>query len=312
MQKKVLSLVGFKQSSAIQEYLDEFPDMYVELSYKMDKEFLEEVAPLLTGRVASVHACCPLEPTFPNFGSYDTEVLEASFTTIEKSFKTAQRFGADILVLHPGYSTDFAIPSDNQRRKELLDDPSFHPYIFKEEGSISSPSYPDSPVYQKHFLQTEIALVRVAQMGKKYGVRLAAENLNPRVGYLCQTPQDMISLIQGNPDLSICLDVGHLWISSCLYGFDYFAAIQTLLDTGRVITCHLHSNSSQQEAAVFADDHHSLDKHNFPYEQVLTMLQGTGANLVLETIENPRENTLLLSRLLIGENSRPEIANNFQ
>ncbi len=298
MQKQVISLVGFKSLSAIAQYLNEFPTMHVELSYKMSRQFLEESAPLLAGKVASVHACCPEEPIFPNFGSHDQEVLKASYKAVEESFRTASRFQADILVLHPGYVTDFAIPSDNQKRKQLLSDPSFESYVYKEEGSICHPSYPHSDIYRYHAEQAVKELASVALLGKQYGVRLAVENLNPRVGYLFQTPDEMLALTLDNPDLYICLDVGHLWIASCLYGFDYFAGLRSILGTGKVINCHLHANSSNREEERYADDHHSLDRYAFPYDEVIAILLETEANLVLETVENPRENTLLLQSLM--------------
>ena len=298
MQKRVLSLVGFNSSDEIEQYLDEFADMQVELSYKMDKQFLDKVAPMLSGRVASVHACCPREPIFPNFGSHDQEVLKASYLAVEESFRTASKFHSDILVLHPGYVTDFAIPSDNQKRKELLSDPSFLSYVFKEEGSICSSSYPQSDIYRSHAEQAIKELQKVALLGKTYGVRLAVENLNPRVGYLFQTPQEMVALTRDNPDLYLCLDVGHLWIASCLYDFDYFAGIKTILDTNRVINCHLHANSSNRLEQKYSDDHQSLDTYGFPYESLVAILLETKANLVLETVENPRENTLLLNALM--------------
>lgn len=298
MQKRVISLVGFKSALAIGQYLSAFPEMHVELSYKMDKQFLDEVAPLVSGRVASVHACCPLEPIFPNFGSHDKEVLETSYKAVEESFKTAYRFQADVLVLHPGYVTDLAIPSDNKKRQMLLSDPSFQAYVFKEEGSICFPSYPLSDVYRSHAKQATAELKKVALLGKKYGVRLAVENLNPRVGYLFQTPEEMVALTTEHADIFLCLDVGHLWISSCLYEFDYFAGLKRILDTGRVINCHLHSNSSSKPEGIFADDHHSLDKHGFPYEEVVSTLVQSKANLVLETVENPQQNTALLIRLM--------------
>lgn len=303
MQKNVLSLVGFSSFCEIETYGKTYPDMAFELSYKMSKKFLQEVTPLISGKVASVHACCPQEPIFPNFGSHDEKVLEASFSAVERSFRTARQFKAETVVLHPGYVTDVAIPSDNKRRQALLDDPSFSPYVFKEEGSICYPSYPQSEVYRSHADQARKNLKLVVSLGKEYGIRLAVENLNPRVGYLFQTPEEMISLIHVDPELFICLDVGHLWISSCLYGFDYFSALEAILATGRVINCHLHGNSSNKEHNIYSDDHHSLSKYGFPYERVVRTLVGTQANLVLETVEDPYENTELL--LALTERRRP-------
>lgn len=298
MPKIAISLAGFHSFAEIERYLQQFPEIYVELSYHMSEEFLQEVTPLIRGRVASVHACCPQELLFPNFGSHDAVVLQASLEAVEVSLQTANRFGAEVLVLHPGYVTDLEVPSDSKKRLELLDDPLFAPYVFKKEGSICHPSYPHSDVYRYHAEQAVKELANVARLGKQYGVRLAVENLNPRVGYLFQTPDEMLSLTLDNPDLCICLDVGHLWISSCLYGFDYFEGMQAILQTQRVIHSHLHANSSNRLNHIYSDDHQSLDAYGFPYKKVVSLLHASGANLVLETMENPVENTELLNALL--------------
>jgi sugar phosphate isomerase/epimerase len=95
-------------------------------------------------------------------------------------------------------------------------------------------------------------------------------------------------------DVYLCLDVGHLWISSFVYEFPYLPAIQRILDTKKVVNCHLHSNATNAGMKRFSDDHHTFDKHDFPARQVLGLLVESGANLVLETVEEFDYNTRFL------------------
>ncbi len=293
MQKQVMSLVGFSSAVEIAAYKAAFPHMHYELAYTMSRMLLSEVVPMLSGSIASVHACCPSLPIFPNFGSHDPSVLAESYDAIIQSFETAQSCNADIVVLHPGYVSDWSMPSSNATRKKLLDDPVFSKYIAHADGAICNSDYPNQEVYRYHASQAIQELENVARIAKSYGVRLAVENLNPRVGYLFQTPWEMEQLAALR-DVYLCLDVGHLWISSFVYEFPYLPAIQRILATGKVVNCHLHSNATNASKNRFSDDHHTFDKHGFPARQVLELLVETSANLVLETVEEFDYNTLYL------------------
>lgn len=293
MQKHVMSLVGFSSASEIAAYKTAFPSMHYELSYKMSEQLLSEVSPMLAGRIASVHACCPALPVFPNFGSHDEQVIAQSYDAICKSFETARSCNADIVVLHPGYVCDRAMPSSNAARKKLLDDPSFSRYIVHADGAICGADYPNQDIYRYHAVQAFKQLEHVAQVAKTYGVKLAVENLNPRVGYLFQTPWEMERLA-ALQDVYLCLDVGHLWISSFVYDFPYLPAIQRIIETDKVVNCHLHSNATNTAAKHFSDDHHTFDKYGFPARQVLELLAGTHANLTLEMVEDFDYNTRFL------------------
>lgn len=298
--KPVVSLVGFGSVEEIARHAKKYPSVFYELSYKMSVAFLDAVTPFLEGRVASVHACCPSLPIFPNFGSHDQQVLQESYAAVEDSLKTAHRFGADILVLHPGYACDQAIPAENQERTRLLDGPLFEPYIGVKQGSICKPDYCSQPIYQHHATQAIKQLVDVGKLATSYGVKLAVENLNPRVGYLFQTPQEMLALAQKSPDLHLCLDIGHLWISSAVYGFSYLSSLEQIVATKKVVNCHLHSNSTKKDMHIFSDDHHSVDRHGFPIHAVLDILAMSEANLVLETVEALDHNTDILLQELVS------------
>lgn len=304
-----ISLVSLLSASSLQEVIrlheaiNPANPMSFELSYEMSKPLLDSMAPLLKGRVVSVHATCPSTEFFPNLASGDAGVLHQSITDLRSSLDTACSFGASFLVLHPGYATDISIPSNSKMREKLFTGEEFQPYIWKQEGSVCVPEYTQTALYIGFKDQAVRNLCSFAKECSQRGVTLAVENLNPRVGYLFQTPDEMVALVEENPELSICLDVGHLWVSSCLYGFDYMEGVKKILATGKVVTTHLHSNSShsgEDQASIrLEDDHDSFDRWGFPYERITEEIITNGANLVLEVKKNPLENYLLLQDLVV-------------
>lgn len=301
-----LSLVAFSKAEEVAEYLrDAGEEASFELSYMMAPAFVEEVAPLLRNKVLSVHACCPATECFPNFASADPEVLAQSFADMDETLETALRFGASIVVLHPGYATDSAMPSSYAARKVLLAGAEFASDARSGEGSICVPDYTRRSSYKQFAERTMERLADLAERFAAHGVRVAAENLNPRVGYLFQTPEEMVEAAHLHRNLGLCLDIGHLYISSFAYGFDFLEAIRTIAATGKVLTCHLHGNSSNP--GRFRDDHQSLDRNGFPYKEALEILRGTGANLILELLEEPLRNSRLLKRFLAADGAASQV-----
>lgn len=290
-----ISLVGFKTKEEVQSYIDHIPHARFELSYKMNQAFLDELEPIIQGRVVSAHAACPNQPIFPNFASHDPDVLEQSLEAVKRTLETCTRFGATTMVLHPGYVTDLGIPSENHARQALLDDPSFLPYIGVADGAICRTDYPESEGYQRHSRQAMKQLAFVAELGTQYGVTVAVENLNPRVAYLFQKPEEMVALAENH---TLCLDIGHLFIASGVYGFDYLLAIEQILATGKVVTSHLHTNSTDPAQRRYRDDHHNLDQNTLPIHQSLCLLNQANVQLVLETVADPVHNTRVLNALI--------------
>lgn len=294
-----LSLVDMKDVGEVSAYLDQAGDEgRFELGYTMSAEFLDELEPLIAGKVLSIHACCPATEFFPNFASADPRVIARSFQDMGDTLKTARRFGASVVVLHAGYATDSGMPSAYRLRSELLGREEFRADVRFKDGSICGPDYNRKESYLRFAARTKENLIELAGVYDEFGVRVAAENLNPRVGYLFHTPDEMVALTKLHPNLGVCLDVGHLYICSFVYGFDYLEGIREIVSTGKVFTCHLHSNSSGP--GRFKDDHQSIDKNGFPIGAVLDILAGSGANMVLELLEEPLRNDRLLRRMMAG------------
>lgn len=300
----VMSLVVMNSKAEVSNYLSGLEPVGArdaarfELSYTMSPEFLDELEPLITGRVPSLHACCPATRNFPNFASADPAVIAESFSDMKATLATARRFGASIVVLHAGYVTDSPMSALFKERSALLARQEFAEDIRHADGAICGPDYNRTGKYMRHAARAKENLITLAALYAREGVEVAAENLNPRVGYLFHTPDEMVEIASLHPNLGICLDVGHLYISSFAYGFDYIEGLRAIVATGKVLTCHLHSNSSSP--ARFRDDHHSIDRNSFPIGKVLEALAPSGANLVLELLEEPLRNHLLLRSLLSG------------
>lgn len=295
-----VSLVGMKSLKAIGAYISEIgPEARFELSYQMSADFLAEAEPLIRGRVLSAHACCPSTEFFPNLASADPSVVSQSLADMNSTLKTALDFGARIVVLHAGYVTDLAMPASYEARKLILSRPEFLKDIRYADGAICGPEYCESSSYRLYAERAKERLVALAHRYAMQGVRLAVENLNPRVGYLFQTPGEMVELAALDPDLWICLDVGHLYISSFAFDFDFLNAVRMIINSGKVATCHIHSNSSGP--GRFRDDHHSMEFGAFPLGEVLKILVTSKANLVVESVEDLMKDTEVLRKAAAAE-----------
>ncbi len=305
----VLSLAGLKTKEEILEYIAGFEaatsrKALFELSYTMGQDFLNSVKPELYGRTVSVHAACPSTEFFPNLASNDANVIERSNRDLYRTLETAVDFGASFVVVHPGYVTNRAIPTDEALQQRLLTSVEFKPYIRIKKGSICGPDYTETPRYRVFMERT---LANLAQFGVRCaerGIGLAIENLNPRAGYLIQTPRDMIETVRVLPSAGLCLDIGHLWVSDTVYEFNFLEGIKRILATGRVFTTHLHSNHSVNPGtnrARYTDDHESLFAGNVPVRETLRLLSGSGANLVIEVKKEELKNAIYLHTLLAEE-----------
>jgi sugar phosphate isomerase/epimerase len=307
-----VSLVAFSSAAAIRRFAVAAWRRYqrealFELSYTSAPALLEELTFLLSGSpkgsVVSSHAPCPATELFPNLGSRDPAVVAESLQTIRRSAATAAAFGADLLVLHAGYTTDAGVFSDSRRRLEALAasrDPEDQSWLWLERGTVCRPGYCRSPRYRAH-LETAVGNLRqAASLCADHGVRLTVENLNPRLTYLFQLPGELIELVRDIPEIALCVDLGHLWISSLVHGFDFREGLQEMLRTGRVATVHVHDNASTLgPPPALGDDHALIGSGRVPIREALSLLAAAGVRrLVIESPKSALDNYARLLRLL--------------
>jgi sugar phosphate isomerase/epimerase len=304
-----VSLVAFSSAAQIRRFSAEVHRLYgretlFELSYATPPALLEKLD-FLKGRVVSVHAPCPAAELFPNLGSRDPVVVAESLETIRRSAATAAIFGAQLLVLHPGYTTDAGVFTDSRRRLAALissRDPEDQSWLWLREGTVCRPGYCRSPRYRAH-LETALGNLRQASaLCAEQGVRLTVENLNPRLTYLFQLPGELAELAGRVPEIAFCVDLGHLWISSLVHGFAFREGLQEILDTGRVATVHVHDNASTLgPPPALGDDHALIGSGRVPVAEALRLLAAAGVpQLVIESPESARENYARLLGLIDG------------
>ncbi len=297
-----LSLAAFPRSRDVEAFLQNLPadlgwDPSFELSYQFGPRELARLEGL-EGRVLSGHAPCPGTEYFPNLGSGDPEVVEESLQVIRASARTAASYGGSVLVLHPGYATDGRMPAEFTERKAALEAErvALRRYEWLREKSICRPRYCDSPVYRDHLGAAVQNLRHATAVCAEEGVRLAAENLNPRLTYLFQRPAELEELVRAVPGLTLCVDAGHLWMASLVPGFDFTAGLRQILDTGRVVSAHVHDNRSVLGARPrLSDDHGAPGTGLVPLEEALHLLLMAGVpNWILESTVSPLQGLRVL------------------
>jgi len=303
--KTGLSLVSLHTAAEVEQFSESWyrktgkhPEF--ELSYHMNSQFIEDI-PFIKGRVLSGHAPCPGGRYLPNLGSRDASVIRESFDSLKISADTVASFGGNILVLHAGYTMDGPVYTKYIKRKKVLEEyDKQSDYLWLKEGSICKPGYGNSEEYKVHMKETLKNLKEAADICMDRGIRLAVENLNPRLTYLFQMSEDFVRMAEGIDNISICIDIGHLWISSLIHNFDYFTALQLLTSTGRVVSAHIHDNPSNSGSnPYYSDDHRTLGTGAVPIkESVLHLVKNSSANLIIEAASDPLKNLEMLDSMV--------------
>ncbi len=303
-----ISLAGFHAASAVRSFQDAARtrlgrEPLFELSYTLDEPFLRDIS-FLRGSVLSVHAPCPGGEFFPNLGSRDPAVRRDGLEAVRRSAATAARFGARLVVLHPGYTLDTAVPVDPGRRLAGLAalPEEERQQVWLADGSICRRGYCGTASYRAHLEQAFDGLGAADAACREAGVELAVENLNPRLTYIFQLPSELGELTRALPSISLCVDIGHLWISSLAHGFVFADGLAEILATGRVRSAHVHDNASRLEPApVLADDHALVGSGTVPVREAVSALVQSGVpSIVVETTTLPLENTARVFALLAG------------
>lgn len=286
-----ISLVGIGSPEEVFAIRRRFPDAYFELPYNLRN--LECMAEAASGRIASLHSLCPRRDFFPNFASDEGIVVSWSSGEMMKDAMTARQLGASVLVLHPGYLIPSLVPSEKNARLRLMESGELERFIGIPSGSICTDDYISMPEYRAAFERMLPNLMELSDRLEKMGIILAVENLNPRAGYMLVHPDEMLEIAK-RTKLHFALDIGHLHVSAERFGLDFLRSLERILDTGRVVTTHLHSNPSDRNLGIYLDSHQSLDGFSMPWRKALSMIGESGANMMLETVEDPMHNLELM------------------
>lgn len=281
-----VSSVAFKDVEETRDFYVEL-NIPIELGVNLDKgqlDFLDKAKV----KARSVHVPCPKSFMLPNFAAFDESVLNSSREIFLESCRTAFRFGCNIVSLHPGYCTDALMPTEPEEREKSLQ------RTTGRSQTVVEPSYVFEKNYMLHFEALERNLREITKEIKNFGLKLACENLNPKYFYMVQTPSEIKRLMDID-SVNICLDLGHLWISSLVHGFEFYSSVEELVSTGKVIEIHASNNDSS--VGKYNDAHDHLYHGSIDYRRVLKILQKFDREDLLFTIEvkhDPRSDLLFL------------------
>ncbi len=286
-----LSLSGVRNMESLRKISTDFPDCSFELSYSFNPDLLEEAVSLLQGRIVSVHALTPKREFFPNLGWQGA--LSWSENEILKDAEYASSLGARRLVLHPGYAMKDMIYTDTEKRLIQVEKSPLKNYSIEGFPRIASPDYLNCAEYREAFEVMVENAVKVSSEVEKSGVELCFENLVPRPGYLFIHPKEMHLLSEKG--LSLCLDTGHLQVSSAVFGFDPVTEACSIIETGAVKTMHVHSNGSRD--GFYMDSHENPGLYIKDLKKLVDCARANGAELISEVKDDPYLSVNLLTSL---------------
>lgn len=196
------------------------------------------------------------------------EVTEAHYKNFDLIARTAQQYGLTLWSIHLPFSgvKDISL-IDDAKREAFLDECEELMKMASAFGVQVAVVHPSSePIDDAdrpaRLARSHESLVRLAKFAKGVGMRLAVEDL-PRT-CLGRHSDDILYMLDGNDDLSVCFDTNHLLIQR---NEDFIKAVGSC-----IITLHVSDYD-------FVDERHWLPgKGRVDWKAVITLLEEAGYN----------------------------------
>ena len=198
------------------------PDKKTEAIISHDAEKIKSAAIRNGVTIWSLHL--PFGAGYYDISCEEPEKRQNAIEKYSRLIEYASEIGAKIAVLHPSFE-----PIEDRFREERL----------------------------KHSTDS---LYILAQVAKKYGVKIAVENL-PRT-CLGRTSDEIIRLISADDSLGVCFDVNHLLIESHK---DFVSAVGD-----KIITLHISDYDFEDER------HWLLGKGKIDWKELIGLLKDIG------------------------------------
>jgi len=152
--------------------------------------------------------------------------------------------------------------------------------IYREDlsiapGTVQNREFRHTEEFQR---RRERLRANLAKLRERVRHTFCIENDLPVYGNGLFRAEDMLFL-----DHPLCLDSGHMWTTSLLYGFDYLAEMKRILDSGRVKMAHLHDSLMNVNTPLdkLADGHQNLGTGFIPLAEVISLLCAAEVPLIV-------------------------------
>jgi len=200
-----------------------------------------------TGLPLSLHLPL-LVPDLINLACNDNDLLIEQFKEVRSRIEEAD---SRIGLFHGFLMTDKKVPNDpvNYRKIMLAN---IDPRFSLEDGLVMNPDFLCHPEMETWIRRVKTGLQVMA--GKLHGLDVALENDFPGIGSGFQRIEEFHRC-----GVRRCwLDLGHLWASSVLHGFDFLKMVETWVGEIEVAGVHVHSNLIKRDTpAPLITEHHA-------------------------------------------------------
>lgn len=174
----------------------------------------------------------------PVFSDYFINLANSDFATVLSGFQNTasvmRTLRSSIALFHGFFMTQKPIQNDPSKYAKVLSNAIDNKYRLNDTR-VMDPKYLET---EEFFDYQNIVKNNMKHLMKRYpAYTLCLENDFPGIGNGNQTPAHLIAL-----DCPIWLDTGHLWASSILNKFDYYAGIDTICKKCNVTGVHLNTN----------------------------------------------------------------------
>ena len=180
----------------------------------------------------SAHA--PVEQPYNwNFTAADMTPI---WKAVDENIAYLRGLGVDRMVFHGFFMTDVPVPAFGHGKSfwECMGKV-LRPELMRWSGLMLNGDF----TAQVEFLERRDRMkANLTILREKYpDLTICIENDFPAAGEGDMLPRDLVYY-----EHPLCLDTGHLWIAARLFGMDFVAAANEMIDSGRVQMMHLHAS----------------------------------------------------------------------
>jgi len=231
------------------------------------------------------------------FWNLSRKEIGETASAMDRNFADFEKLGIHEVVFHGALMSDTA-PEAFGRGKSFNQcmEPIYRPELARYPGKNYNRDFTAEPEFAARYelLRKNMEFVRA----RYPGFLICLENDYPAYGGMNMFFRDMVRL-----DTPLCLDTGHLWITTHQSGNDFLQEVKTAAGSGLLRMCHLHSSSytSAIPADQWSDGHKRLTLVN-PEMQLqqtfLTLVRGGLEFFVLEISDADVEELQIMKQWL--------------
>lgn len=188
------------------------------------------------------------------FWNLSRQEIGDTLAAMDRNFAEFEKLGIHEVVFHAALMSDIAPEAFGHGKSfDQCMKPIYRPELARYPEKKFNRDFAAEPEFAMRYelLRNNMALIR-----KRFpGFLICLENDFPAYTEMDMFFRDMVRL-----DTPLCLDTGHLWISTHQAGIDFQQEVKAAADSGLLRMCHLHSSiyTSAIPADQWSDGHKRL------------------------------------------------------